>query len=92
MKINLQVRFIVIRMVSHEKSFSHSGRENSGMIYFVTKLGKNEQLCQNSLNLVTLTCDYTVAMATLKVVDTQLSIKILARDEWTAPESFNIIE
>ena len=29
--------------------------------------------------------DYTVAMATLKV-------EISARDKWTAPESFNIIE
>ena len=37
-------------------------------------------------------CDYVVAMAMLKVVDTQLNIKILARDEWTTPESFNIIE
>ena len=37
-------------------------------------------------------CNYAVAMATLKVSDTQLKIKISARDEWTAPESFNIIE
>ena len=35
-------------------------------------------------------CDYAVAMATLKVVDT--NIKISARDEWTAPESVNIME
>ena len=37
-------------------------------------------------------CDYAVATATLKNVDTQLNKKILVRDELTAPESFNIIE
>ena len=42
----LQVRVIVIKMVSHENSFSHCGKEDSEMVYFVKKLGKNEQLCQ----------------------------------------------
>ena len=77
MKINLQVRLSVIRMVSHENWFSHWGRENSEMVYFVRKREKNEQLCQKSWNwsLVTPACNYAVAMATLKVVDTQLNIK-----------------
>ena len=51
------------------------------MVYFVKKLGKNEQLCQKSRNLVAPACDYAVAMAALKVVDTQLNIKISASDQ-----------
>ena len=43
-------------------------------------------------DFVTVACDNAVAMGTLKVVDTQLHNKILARDEWTLPESFKIIE
>ena len=35
MKINLQVRLIVIRMVLHKTSLSQRGRENSEMVYFV---------------------------------------------------------
>ena len=62
------------------------------MVYFVKKLRKNEQLCQNSCNLATPACDYVVAMATLKVVWTLKVVKISARDEWTAPESLSIIE
>ena len=57
---------------------------------FCQETGKNELLCLK--NFVAPSCDYAVAMATLKVVDTQLNIRISARDEWTFPESFNIIE
>ena len=34
------------------------------------KLGKNEQLCQKKLKLVTPACDYAVARATFKGVET----------------------
>ena len=40
MKINLQVRFIDIRMISHENLFLHKGRENSEMVFLLKKLGK----------------------------------------------------
>ena len=53
---------------------------------------QNAKVNEQNAYLDTPTCDYVVAMATLKVVDTSLNIKILVRDEWTTPRSFNIIE
>ena len=76
---------------SHEDLFSHWGRENSEMVSFVKKLGKNEQSSQKGLNVFTPPCDYAAVMATLKVLDT-IKYQNSAKDEWTAPESFNIIE
>ena len=92
MKINWQVRFIAIRMVSHGNLFTHWGRENSEMVNLSRNWEKNEQLCQKSWNLVTPTGDYAAAMVTLKVVNAQLNNEISARDDWTAPESFNVVE
>ena len=40
MKINLQVKLIVVRMVSHENLFLHRGREYSEIVYFVNDCEK----------------------------------------------------
>ena len=57
------------------------------MVYFVKKKNKkNDKLCQKSLNLFRPAGENAVAMATLKDFN-----KISTRDEWTAPESFDII-
>ena len=80
MKINLQGRLIENKLAGetycHNNGFARklAGKENSEMIYFLKKLGKNEQLRQKSWNLVTHACDYAIAMAPLKVEDTQISI------------------
>ena len=41
MKINLEVKLIVIRMVFHINLFSHWGREKSETVYFAKKIGSN---------------------------------------------------
>ena len=52
---------------------------------------KMSSYVKQSLNFVTPACDYAFAVAPLKS-RTQSNIKILARDECTALESFNIIK
>ena len=71
-KINLQVRlFITDNAGFRTKTRFHTKAERTRKWSILSETGKNnEQLCQNSCSLVTPACDYAVAMATLKVVDT----------------------